>query len=152
MFGLTPGHPNSLEPGKRPRTTLTPGMAFKNGKPWMAFGSPGGDCQDQWALQYFLNVADFNMDFQEAADAPSFHTSHFKNSFYPRNASVGVVYIEEDISMDEMLKLQRKGHQLHILNRNNNGMLNAVQINQATGVIEGAASAKLDGQGYAIGY
>ena len=152
MFNFIKGHPNCIEPGKRPRTTLTPGLAFKDGKPWMVFGSPGGDCQDQWALQFFINTADFGMDLQEAADKPSFHTNHFINSFYPRNAVIGVVYAEADIDMDELIKLQKKGHILHLLDSNSNGMINAVGINQNTGAIEGAASSKLDGQGYAAGY
>ena len=152
MFSLTKGRPNSLEPGKRPRTTLTPGIAFKCGKPWMAFGSPGGDCQDQWALQFFINVADFGMDLQEAADKPSFHTNHFINSFYPKNTVIGAVYVEEDINMGELLKLQAKGHSLHMLSRNNNGMINAAGFDHATGTIVGAASPKGDGQGYVAGY
>ena len=152
MFSLKRDHPNCLEPGKRPRTTLTPGIAFKNGKPWIAFGSPGGDCQDQWALQFFINAADFDMDLQEAADKPSFHTNHFINSFYPKNAVIGAVYVESDIGMDELLKLQKKGHTLHMLAPNSNGMINAAGYNPDTGAIEGAASSKLDGQGYAAGY
>src|SRR5690606_35078381 len=66
IFNLTEGHPNSFEPGKRPRTTLTPSVVFKDGKPWMVFGTQGGDMQDQWTLQFFLNVVEFGMDLQEA--------------------------------------------------------------------------------------
>ena len=75
--------PNSLVPGKRPRTTLSPSMALRDGEPWMAFGTPGGDQQDQWSLQFFLNVVDFGMDLQEALDAPTVQSTHFPGSFYP---------------------------------------------------------------------
>ena len=74
VFNLDPSHPNSLAPGKRPRTTLTPSLATRDGQPWMAFGTPGGDQQDQWTLQFFLNVVDFGMDLQAAIDAPLVHT------------------------------------------------------------------------------
>ncbi|MBI3920082.1 MAG: gamma-glutamyltransferase family protein, partial [Armatimonadetes bacterium] len=71
MFSLVPGHPNALEPGKRPRTTLTPSLATKEGQPYLVFGSPGGDAQDQWALQFLLNVTEFGMSLQEAVEAPT---------------------------------------------------------------------------------
>ncbi|HID10035.1 MAG TPA: hypothetical protein EYP17_01865 [Candidatus Latescibacteria bacterium] len=87
MFSLVRGHPNCLEPGKRPRTTLTPSLLSKGGEFFIAFGSPGGDAQDQWALQFLLNVVEFGMSLQEAVEAPTFWTRHFPSSFYPRNAA-----------------------------------------------------------------
>lgn len=152
MFNFTEGHPNCLQPGKRPRTTLTPSLAFKDGRPWMAFGTPGGDCQDQWALQFFLNAADFNMDIQQAIDKPSFYTNHFVNSFYPRAATIGVVYADKDIGVDEFMKLQDKGHTVNILPSGTGGQVTAVCLNRETGLIEGAASAKGDGRAYAMGW
>ena len=86
MFWLRPDLPNSLEPGKRPRTTLSPSFALRDGKPWMAFGTPGGEQQDQWALIFFLRMVHHNMGIQEAIDAPSFHTEHWPSSFWPRVA------------------------------------------------------------------
>src|SRR5204862_1056265 len=86
VFNLDESHPNALAPGKRPRTTLTPSIATRNGQPWLAFGTPGGDQQDQWTLQFFLNVVDFGMDLQAAIDAPLAHTLHFPSSFYPHEA------------------------------------------------------------------
>ena len=97
MFSLTKAHPNCLAPGKRPRTTLTPSLALRDGAPFMVFGSPGGDAQDQWALQFLLNVVEFGMSLQEAVEAPTFWTSHFPSSFYPRAAEPGSLYIEKRI-------------------------------------------------------
>ena len=94
MFWLRPGLPNSLEPGKRPRTTLSPSFALRDGKPWMAFGTPGGEQQDQWSLILFLRMVHHNMGIQEAIDAPSFHTEHWPSSFWPRVARPGKVVIE----------------------------------------------------------
>ena len=94
MFYLDPARNNALAPGKRPRTTLTPSLAYKKGKPYMVFGTPGGDSQDQWSLQFFLNFVDFGMNLQEAIDAPSFHSLHFPSSFYPRRAEIGKLVVE----------------------------------------------------------
>lgn len=148
---LNENHPNGLMPGKRPRITLTPSLVFKDEKPWIIFGTPGGDCQDQWTLQFFLNLVDFNMDMQEAIDKPAFHTMHFRNSFYPKDIDVGTVFVEKGIDMEEMLKLQDMGHKISIL-RYNDSEVNSVRINHDTGAIEGAASFKYDGQSYAFGW
>src|SRR5580658_1583136 len=86
MFTLTPGLASSLAPGRRPRTTLSPGLALRDGEPYLAFGTPGGDQQDQWSLAFFLNHVVFGMNLQEAIDAPSFHTDHFPSSFWPRGS------------------------------------------------------------------
>src|SRR5205807_1663009 len=83
MFNLDPAHPNHLEGGKRPRTTLSPSFALREGAPRLAFGTPGGDQQDQWTLEFFLARAVFGHDLQAAIDAPMFHTSHFPSSFAP---------------------------------------------------------------------
>jgi gamma-glutamyltranspeptidase/glutathione hydrolase len=84
MFWLEEGLPASLAPGKRPRTTLSPSMGFKDGKPYLAFGTPGGDQQDQWSLLMFLHHVHHRMNLQEAIDCPAFHTEHMPSSFYPR--------------------------------------------------------------------
>lgn len=150
-LNLNEGHPNGLKPGKRPRITLTPSLVFKDGKPWSVFGTPGGDCQDQWTLQFFLNLVEFGMDLQEAIDKPAFHTMHFRNSFYPKDINVGTVFLEKGISLEEMIRLQDMGHKLHILNYNDSEVC-SVRINHETGCIEGAASFKYDGQSYAFGW
>ncbi len=84
MFALTPGFASTLAPGRRPRTTLSPSLALRDGEPYLAFGTPGGDQQDQWTLAVFLNHAVFGMNLQEAIDFPAFHTDHMPSSFYPR--------------------------------------------------------------------
>lgn len=152
VFSLREDHPNGLQPGKRPRTTLTPSLAFRGGKPWIVFGTPGGDAQDQWTLQFFLNAVEFGMDLQAAIDAPSFHTDHFINSFYPKNPGDGTVYVEEGIPLETLRDLQARGHKLHLLPASNNGEVCAVAINPATGLREGAASSKGSGQAYAVGW
>ena len=152
MFSLQQGHPNCLEPGKRPRTTLTPSIAFNNSKPWMAFGTPGGDMQDQWTLQFFLNVVEFGMNIQEAVEVPSFHTTHLPSSFYPRKSGDGNVYLEKGIHYDVLCKLQDMGHRICLLPERQNGEVCAVCINPKTGVFEGAASNKMEGNAYAAGW
>jgi gamma-glutamyltranspeptidase/glutathione hydrolase len=110
MFWLKPGLPNALEPGKRPRTTLSPSFALRDGKPWMAFGTPGGEQQDQWALIMFLRMVHHNMNIQEAIDAPSFHTEHWPSSFWPRAARPGKVVIEGRYADGVEKDLRSRGH------------------------------------------
>ena len=151
MFCLEEGHPNALEPGKRPRATLTPSMAFKDGKPWMAFGTPGGDNQDQWALQLFLNVTEFGMGIQNAIDAPSFYSCHFANSFYPHEAHAGYIF-HEPLPGPVAGDLLARGHRLFPLPSFSNGEICAVARNFETGLIEGGASPKEERQSYAMGW
>ena len=94
MFYLNPQRPNALQPRKRPRATLTPTIVTRDGDPFLAFGTPGGDGQDQWTLQFFLNYVEFGLDLQQALDTPTVHTTHFPSSFYPRNAYPGRVEAE----------------------------------------------------------
>ena len=89
MFWLEEGLPASLAPGKRPRSTLSPSMAFKDGEPVLAFGTPGGDQQDQWSALLLLHHVHHGMNLQEAIDCPAFHTEHGPSSFYPRAAKPG---------------------------------------------------------------
>jgi gamma-glutamyltranspeptidase/glutathione hydrolase len=112
MFTLTPGLPNSLAPGKRPRTTLSPGLAMRGGEPYLAFGTPGGDQQDQWALSFFLNHVQFGMNLQEAIDAPTFHTRHFPSSFWPRESFPAAVDLEERAGPHVIEGLRARGHEV----------------------------------------
>ncbi|HEY7430282.1 MAG TPA: gamma-glutamyltransferase [Streptosporangiaceae bacterium] len=114
MFTLTPGLPNTIAPGKRPRTTLSPSMALRDGEPYLAFGTPGGDQQDQWPLAFFLNHLHFGMNLPEAIDAPAFHTRHFPSSFYPREASPLAVDVEERVGQRVIDGLRERGHQVTV--------------------------------------
>lgn len=150
MFSLDPSHPNCLQPGKRPRSTLTPSLVTKEGRPWMVFGTPGGDMQDQWTLQFLLNHVDFGMNLQEAIDAPSFHTAHFPSSFYPRKARPGVVGVEGRIPEEVRKELEARGHVVEVLGDWVNGLVMAVKFDADTGVISGASSPR--GPSYAVGW
>jgi gamma-glutamyltranspeptidase/glutathione hydrolase len=151
MFSMKAGHPNSLAPGKRPRATLTPSLALKDGKPWMAFGSPGGDNQDQWGLQAFLNIAEFDMYMQDALDAPTFYTTHFRNSFHPHNADAGYLFYEP-LPAPTVNDLNSRGHKMIPLEPYSNGEASAVRMNYENGMLEGAASPKEERQSYAMGW
>ena len=113
-FYLDEQHPNAMHPGKRPRTTLTPSLATRNGAPWLSFGTPGGDQQDQWTLQFFLNLVEFGMDVQEAIEAPRFSSAHFPSSFYPHGARPGVLRIEDRVDPMVRDELAARGHQVEV--------------------------------------
>lgn len=151
MFSLDPAHPNALAPGKRPRTTLTPSLVMREGQPWMVFGTPGGDQQDQWTLQFFLNVVDFGMSIQEALDAPTFHTQHFPSSFYPRAQHPGQVVVEGRIPEAVRSELRRRGHTVEVTGDWANGRVLGIRAEPARGLIFGGASPRLE-TGYAIGW
>jgi gamma-glutamyltranspeptidase / glutathione hydrolase len=88
MFWLDQDHPGALAPGKRPRTTLSPTIALRDGEPYLAWGTPGGD-QQEWSTQFFLRHVHARMNLQEAIDAPAWHSEHFPASFWPRAARPG---------------------------------------------------------------
>jgi len=110
MFYLNPARPNALAPRKRPRATLTPTLVTRNGQPYLAFGAPGGDCQDQWTVQFLMNHLDFGMGLQDALDAPHFHTAHFPSSFYPRSARPGVIALDGRLPSEVVEDLKSRGH------------------------------------------
>jgi gamma-glutamyltranspeptidase / glutathione hydrolase len=110
MFVLDEGHPASLVPGKRPRSTLSPTMALRDGKPYLAWGSPGGDQQDQWIPQFFLRHVHAGLNLQESIDAPAWHTEHFPSSFWPRTARPGVLVVESRVPEPTIAELRRRGH------------------------------------------
>jgi len=111
-FYLDEHHANALKPGKRPRTTLTPSLATRRGEPFLSFGTPGGDQQDQWTLQFFLNLIEFGMDLQEAIEAPRFSTAHFPSSFHPHGARPGVLRIENRVAEATRAALAARGHEV----------------------------------------
>jgi gamma-glutamyltranspeptidase / glutathione hydrolase len=110
MFWLEEGHPAALAPGRRPRTTLSPTMALRDGEPYLAWGSPGGDQQDQWITQFFLRHVHAGMNLQQAIDAPAWHSEHFPISFWPRTARPGVLVVENRVSKATSDELQHRGH------------------------------------------
>lgn len=112
MFWLEEGLPASLAPGKRPRTTLTPGLVLRQGEPYMVFGSPGGDGQDQWALQFFLRHLHHGLNLQEAIDQPAFQSFHWPDSFYPRAAKPGELALEGQFSREAAEELEKRGHKV----------------------------------------
>jgi gamma-glutamyltranspeptidase/glutathione hydrolase len=114
------GHPNLVQGGKRPRTTLTPTVVLRDGKPFLALSSPGGDSQDQQALQVFLNIAVFNMRPQEAIEAPRFnslhhHSSFGRHGFGDKDGRAGVLQVEDRIPPGVIEALRGLGHRVEIL-------------------------------------
>jgi gamma-glutamyltranspeptidase/glutathione hydrolase len=151
MFWLEPGLPSSLRPGSRPRTTLSPSLALRDGKPWMAFGTPGGDQQDQWSLNFFLSVVHGGLNLQEAIDAPMFHSVHFPSSFYPRGSRPGGMVAEERIDPAVVAELRRRGHDVDVQGPWTLGRLSAVARDAgAPGFLRAAANPR-GAQGYAVG-
>lgn len=148
-FYLDEGLPSSLAPGKRPRTTLTPSLAFENGEPRLAFGTPGGDQQEQWQLGMFLRRVHHGLNLQEAIDLPLFHTQHFPSSFYPREARPGQLTVEESIGEAELAELVRRGHALERAPAWTVGRLTAAE-RSANGLLRAAATPRLM-QAYAAG-
>ena len=114
MFWLDESHPAALAPGKRPRTTLSPTLALKDGEPWLVWGSPGGDQQDQWSCQFLLRHIHAGHNLQQAIDAPAWHTEHFPNSFWPRMARPGVLVVEGRVPEFTISELRRRGHLVEI--------------------------------------
>jgi gamma-glutamyltranspeptidase / glutathione hydrolase len=148
MFTLTPGLANTLAPGKRPRTTLSPTLALRGDEPYLAFGTPGGDQQDQWTLGFFLNHVRYGMNLQEAIDAPAFHTRHFPSSFYPRESFPLAVDVEERVGQAVIDGLARRGHRVTVAPPWSLGRVSAVA--RADGFLYAAANAR-GMQGYAAG-
>jgi gamma-glutamyltranspeptidase/glutathione hydrolase len=139
VFYLERGHPNALAPRKRPRTTLTPSLVRRDGKPFMAFGTMGLDQQDQWTLQCFLNIVEFGMPLQEAIEAPKFSSKHFPSSIYPHTADPGVLRVEGRIPYDIQRTLQAKGHQVVIQPDWIEGYVVGVQVDADRSVVYGGA-------------
>ena len=140
MFYLNADRPNALQPRKRPRATLTPTMVTRNGRPYMAFGTPGGDMQDQSTLQFLLNHVVFGMNLQEAIDAPTVFSEHFPSSFYPRTAEPGGFAAEDRIDRAVLDALVARGHELRLTHGWSTGRVMAVQRDESKGVLKAAAS------------
>ena len=136
-FYLKPNHhPNIIAPFKRPRTTISPSLAFRNNTPWMVFGSMGGDQQDQWQCQFFLNRVLFGMSIQEAIEAPKFSSEHFPGFFAPHDRFPNLIRIEPKFSQKILDGLPRRGHQVEVGADWSEGYLAAAARDPVRGVLE----------------
>jgi gamma-glutamyltranspeptidase/glutathione hydrolase len=149
MFWLEEGLPNSLEPGKRPRTTLSPTLVARDGEPYLALGTPGGDQQDQWTLNTFLAHVHFGLNLQEAIDAPGHHTEAFPSSFYPRETRVRHVAVEDRVGAETIDGLRQRGHDVEVSGPWSLGRVSAVG-READGQLKAGANPR-SMQGYAAG-
>ena len=149
MFWLEEGLPSSLRPGARPRTTLSPGLALREGVPYLAWGTPGGDQQEQWALHVLLRHVDLGLNLQEAIDAPEFHTDHLISSFYPRGLEPRSLALEARFGARTVADLERRGHEVRIWPPWSLGRVTAV-AREPGGLLKAAANPR-GMQGYAAG-
>jgi gamma-glutamyltranspeptidase/glutathione hydrolase len=150
MFNLDPDHPNRLEGNKRPRTTLSPSLALRDGEPRLAFGTPGGDQQDQWTLNFFLAHAVFGRNLQAAIDSPMFHTAHFPSSFAPHEAEPNRLHAEPPPDAAVLEELTRRGHDVVRAEPWSLGRVCAVGWDPATRMVSAAADPR-SAQAYAVG-
>jgi len=148
MFWLAEDHPSGLAPGKRPRTTLSPSMALKAGRPWLAFGTPGGDSQDQWPLIMLLRHLHYGLNLQEAIDLPQFQSFHFPSSFWPRDSEPGVLALEGGIAEATVEELKARGHR--VVHQPPWSMGRMMAVAKEGPILKGAASSRF-GQTYAMG-
>ncbi|MCP3801905.1 gamma-glutamyltransferase family protein [Allokutzneria sp. A3M-2-11 16] len=139
MF-LVEGHPNSLAPGKRPRTTLSPTVVRRHGRPFAAFGTPGGDRQDQWTLQFFLAVTDFGLDLQAATETLTFHTDQVPASFTPHRSRPRVLVVEGNCDPETVAGLERRGHEVELVPPYSLGRVCATGFDPAEEFVLAAAS------------
>nr|WP_225753816.1 gamma-glutamyltransferase family protein [Actinotalea sp. Marseille-Q4924] len=149
MFWVEPGLPGSVAPHKRPRTTLSPTLVLRDGRPEIACGTPGGDQQDQWQVPLLLNHLVYGMGLQEAIDAPTWHTTHLVSSFDPRDLDPLGVTAEDRLGPEVLAELRRRGHRVTASGPWSLGRLSAVAIGR-DGMLRAAATPR-GMQGYAVG-
>ncbi len=147
MFWLEEGLASSLVPRTRPRTTLSPGLVLRGGEPWLAYGTPGGDQQEQWALHVLLNHVDRGLNLQEAIDAPDFHTDHLISSFFPREIVPRSLLVEERFGDETIEALRARGHDVTVTPPWSLGRVSAVA--REDGQLRAAANPR-GMQGYAV--
>ena len=148
MFWLDEKHPAALAPGKRPRTTLSPTLALRDGEPYLVWGTPGGDQQDQWICQFLLRHIHAGHNLQQAIDAPAWHSEHFPTSFWPRVARPGVLVVESRVPEATIQELRRRGHIVEVGPAWSEGRLTAAS---REGVRRKAAANPRGMQAYAAG-
>jgi gamma-glutamyltranspeptidase/glutathione hydrolase len=150
MTWLEEDAPSALEPGKRPRTTLTPTLVLKDGVAVTAVGSPGGDQQDQWQLLYLLRTLVGGYEPQQAVDAPALHTTSIPGSFWPRTWTPGGAVVEDRLGADVISELERRGHLVTRAGDWALGRLSSVGRNPLDGTLTASANPR-GAQGYAAG-
>jgi gamma-glutamyltranspeptidase/glutathione hydrolase len=149
-YSLTPGEPRSLEPGKRPRSTLQSTLVMKDGQPWLITGSPGGDDQIQRTVQTLMNMIDFGMNVQQAIEAPRWSTSGFASSVFPHNMSrPGDLSVESRIPDAVQKALEAKGHKLRSAGPWSLGSNAAIAIDPKTGVLSAGADPRVEAYAWA---
>ncbi len=151
QFDLRQGSPNCIAPGKKPRITLSPSLVTREGEPYMVYGTPGGDDQDQWTNQFLLNYIDFGMDVQLALDKPTVHTNHFPGSFWPKAVAPGELHLEPQIPGEVAEGLRVRGHKVVIDKPWTHGRCLAIRFDPHSGVRYGGASPRT-GDSYAFGW
>jgi gamma-glutamyltranspeptidase / glutathione hydrolase len=150
MFWLDEDLPNGLRPGKRPRTTLSPSMVLRDdGKPWMSFGTPGGEQQDQWQPIMLARMVDHRFTIQQAIDLPAFHSEHWISSFWPRGAKPGKLVLEGRFAPEVLAALGARGHRAEMGAEWSEGRLTGAR-READGQIFAGANPR-GMQGYAVG-
>jgi gamma-glutamyltranspeptidase/glutathione hydrolase len=140
---------NVLEPGKRPRATLTPSLALKDGKPYLAFAVQGGDSQDQNLLQFFLNVVEFGMTPQQAVEAANMNSFQLNDSFGDHRREPGKMLLDDEMPRWVRSELQQRGYQLEFRPRTA-GPINAIMLDASHGTMWGASGNH--GEDYGIGW
>jgi len=149
-YSLTPGEPRSLEPGKRPRSTLQSTLVLKDGQPWLITGSPGGDDQIPRTVQTLMNLIDFGMNVQQAIEAPRWSTRGFASSVFPHNMSrPGDLSVESRIPDAVQKALQAKGHKLQSAGAWSLGSNAAIAIDPKTGVLSAGADPRVEAYAWA---
>jgi gamma-glutamyltranspeptidase/glutathione hydrolase len=149
MFWLDESLPNGLKPGKRPRTTLSPSMVLRDGKPWMSFGTPGGEQQDQWQPIMLARMLDHRFGIQQAIDLPSFHSEHWISSFWPRGAKPGKLVLEGRYAPEVLAELKARGHAAEMGGEWSEGRLTGARLEADGQIFAGANPRGM--QGYAVG-
>lgn len=149
MFWLEPGLPGSLVPGRRPRTTLSPGLVLRDGAPYLAFGTPGGDQQDQWPVPFLIRHLLHGRGLQESIDAPAWHSTHVPSSFYPREQVPRGLVVESRLGAGTVAELRSRGHDVQDAGPWALGRLSAAGV-RADGMLRAAANPR-GMQGYAVG-
>lgn len=152
MTWLDEGLPGSLAPGKRPSTTLSPGLVLRDGKPYLAFGTPGGDQQDQWTVAFLLRHA-AGLNLQAAIEAPSWHIDHFPGSFWPRATTLNRLTVESRMPAATLDALRAAGHDVVVGGPWSEGRISACarEVRAGGGLLLKAGANPRGMQGYAVG-